>query len=410
MNNLHKKLLIGLFAGLVLALSAATFILMPKEASPFSENENTYFLPFIKPDFKGYPAAVFSHANILSNRPPKSNNIIDRRFMNRFELWFSDRFAFREDWIIFKNELEVLQGKTEINGIFNVGGRLIMANRGEPDSVTDSVLFSVDDFAFEMKEAFDIDSYIMLVPTAQEIYKDSLPPNSRPGNQAALIKYCYDNLPSLTHIDVATYLAENASRYIYYRTDHHWTADGAYRGYYTVALKLGFTPYSVGRFAVEHASTDFRGTLFSRTLNFKIIPDTISLYTLSASSSFSPPEIKLTVNDGATISEYDSLYLREFLEVKDKYAVFMGQNSPIMHIETDIENGKSLIVFKDSFAHSVLPFLANHYSKITVFDMRYLNEDIREYVDLNEYEQVLFLFEVTNFAWDKTLMKLDSVR
>jgi hypothetical protein len=397
MINLHKKLLVILFAVVIVAFPIATFATLPQEKSPFSENENKFFLPYIEPDFGGY------FRNFFNGKP---NNIKDRRFMNRFDQWFSDRFVLREDWIILKNELDTLSGKTEINEVFNVGDKLILAWRGEADEVTGSIAGAVDGFAERLRDTYEIDSYVMLVPSAQEVYKDLLPPNAQPGSQAALIKFCYDNMPSLTHIDVATYLAENANRYIYYRTDHHWNTDGAYWGYFAAAQKLGFSPHGSGRFNIEHASTDFRGTLFSKTLNFKITPDSISLYTLAVN----PPALTLTVNTGAEITVHDTLYMREFLDKKDKYAVFLGLNSPIMTIETDLDNDKSLLIFKDSFAHCMIPFLANHYSRITVLDMRYLNDDVRKFVEIEEYEQVLFLFEATNFAQETSLRRLDSAR
>jgi hypothetical protein len=281
-----------------------------------------------------------------------------------------------------------------------------MAWRGSPEQQTDSILSAVDSFAEGMKQGYNIDSFIMLAPTAQEIYKDTLPLNSQPGNQTALIKYCYDSLEYLTSIDVATYLAENSERYIFYRTDHHWTSEGAYWGYYAASGKLGFAPHSTGRFNVEHATSDFRGTLFSMTLNYQITPDTISLYTLTSNA----PKVSMSINTGLEVAQHDSLFMREFLDTKDKYAVFLGRNSPIMEITTDLGNDKSLLMFKDSFAHCMLPFLVNHYSRITVLDMRYLGENIGQFVDFAEYEQVIFVYEATNFAQDTNLRKLAAAR
>jgi len=383
MQNLHKKILIILFAATVLILPAVSFIAMPRPEPAFSENENRFLAQLEKPSI---------------------SNLTNRRFMNSLDSWFADRFVLRENWIILQNELEMLQGKTEINETFIIGDRLIQVWRGQPDIVNNNVLETADRFALEMNRRYNIESHIMLIPSSQEIYKDTLPPNSRPGNQAALIKHCYDNLPNLGNIDVMTYLAENSDSYIYYRTDHHWTTYGAYWGYYASAQKLGFTPYDVGWFDVRHASSDFRGTLYSKTLNSKITPDVISFYT----PSNNPPKITLTINDGETITEHDSFYFPEYLDTKDKYAAFMGQNSAVMDVVTDVGNDKSLLIIKDSFAHCMIPFLANHYSRITVLDMRYINVDIGEYADLNEYEQILFVFNAPNFAEDTALRKLEE--
>jgi len=404
MKNLHKKILVIIFAAMFLILPVMSFIFMPKsQEAAFSENENRYLARYIEPDFPGYAKNFFNK---------KPNNIKDKRFMNGFDSWFADRFILRENWIILQNQLELLQGKTEINGVFTVDGRMILAWKEDEiqDSVTQTILKSVDSFAERMNSEFGTESYIMLIPTAQEIYMDLLPPNSQPGNQTMLIKNCYDGLENMTNIDAATHLFENSGSYIYYRTDHHWTAYGSYWGYHAAAKKMGIIPYELGRFDAEHASSDFRGTLFSKTLDFKITPDVVTFYTLSPVDNYLP-EIKMTVNTGSEITVHDSLYFREFLDEKDKYAAFTGQNSPIMDIETDLENNdKSLLIFKDSFAHCMIPFLVNHYKRITVLDMRYLNTDIRDYVQPQDYSQILFVFSAPNFAEDTNLRKLDMTK
>ena len=216
---------------------------------------------------------------------------------------------------------------------------------------------------------------------------------------AELEKYINKNI----YFDLLDVLKQHNEEYIYYRTDHHWTTYGAYWGYYAAAKNMGITPYELGRFNIEHAASDFRGTLFSKTLNFRITPDVIQFYTLSCDTENTT---RLQINNGNEITEYDSLYLREYLDKKDKYAAFMGLNSPIMDVFTDVDNGKSLLIFKDSFAHCMIPFLANHYSRITVLDMRYINTDIEEFVALGDYGEILFVYSVTNFAEDSDLRKL----
>jgi len=264
-----------------------------------------------------------------------------------------DGFTLKNNLISLRNELERLQGKTEINGVFTTGDRMILAWRENPKTLQNAdTLERVDGFAQRMFERHGIESHIMLVPTAQEIYMNLLPPNSRPGNQTALITRFYDGLAHFTHIDVATYLAENSDGYIFYRTDHHWTAFGAYWGYYAAAQKLGITPFSLGHFNVEHTVTDFRGTLFARTLNSRITPDVVSSYTLSAQRG-----------GGAT------------------------------------DNVQSLLIFGDGFADSVIEFLANHYSQITRLDLRFFCENYEwEPIDIEGYTQILFIFGAVNFA------------
>lgn len=380
--KLYKKLTIILFALVVIGLPVLTAIFTPKTSTVFSENENRYLAKFPKISWDG---------------------IQDKSFMNDFDKWVSDHFIGREEWIIAKNTTERTIGKTEINGVFTVNDRMMQVWKNYDKNQVDKNLAAMERFA-EMYP--DKDVSFMLVPNAQEIYAEELPSNAVIGDMKEFISYCYNSLPSISGIDVYEPLYKNRSDYIFYRTDHHWTSYGAYLGYVSAASKLGYTPYDLSSFSIEHASSSFRGTLYSKTLDGSVTPDIIDFYTLSAGE----PAVKLTVSTGAEDKVYDSLYFREYLDVKDKYSSFLGTNAPIQHIETDVDNGKSLLVFKDSYAHSMLPFLTKHYSRITVLDMRYINVDYRMFIDVNDYDQVLFLYNVITFSEDSNIYKLNLAK
>ena len=71
-----------------------------------------------------------------------------------------------------------------------------------------------------------------------------------------------------------------------------------------------------------------------------------------------------------------------------------------------IDNDKSLLIVKDSYAHSLVPFLSKHYSKITMVDMRYINVGLDHFLDVNDYSQVLLMFNVISFSSDRDIVKL----
>ena len=109
MKDLHKKIMVFLFAGILIALPVLTFINLPSDPRPFSENENRTLSAFPKASLETY---------------------LDESFMKGFEDWFADRFFGREGWISFKNKAERLIGKTDINGIFTGGDRMIQIWKG----------------------------------------------------------------------------------------------------------------------------------------------------------------------------------------------------------------------------------------------------------------------------------------
>ncbi len=84
----------------------------------------------------------------------------------------------------------------------------------------------------------------------------------------------------------------------------------------------------------------------------------------------------------------------------------MGGDHALVEINSDVENGKTLVVLKDSFANSLIPFLTNHYKTIYVIDTRYYNGSIIEYIKDSEADEVLLLYNIKNLVSEKTLTKL----
>ncbi|MBQ8932551.1 MAG: hypothetical protein IJ045_08985 [Ruminiclostridium sp.] len=382
-KNPHKIITIALFSLMSLVIPVITLInCFANQGKVFSENENRYL--------KDFPEFSF-------------DNIIDKKFTPDFEEYFSDRIFLREQWISLKNNFDKLLGKTEIKGIFTADGRMIEGWKSYDKESVDKNLMAMNQFA---EKHPDLKTYFMLAPTAQGIYEDTLPANCGIESQKAFIKYCYENTSSITGIDIFSDLYTARDNYIYYRTDHHWTSLAAYYSYNAASKAMKFNPYTLDNFSVEHASNSFRGTLYSKTLDNGITPDTIDYYSLSGGD----PQVIVSVNNGIEIKEYGSMYFRDYLTKKDKYSSFLGANVPVLTITSNIpketDNG-SLLVIKDSYAHSLVPFLAKNYSKITVVDLRYINgtfEDVD--VNLEDYDSALFMYNVITFSQDVNVKKL----
>ena len=248
-----------------------------------------------------------------------------------------------------------------------------------------------------------IDTTVMLVPTAETIYSSSLPMSAPYFDQTTYIKSFYDTLQNVNTVDAYAVLSAHQNEYIYYRTDHHWTSYGAYLGYTALAKSLNLKAATHDMFNIEHVANDFLGTLYSKALCHEDFADAIDLYTYSQGD----PVSEVVRYMGKNTQTYSSLFFRENLEGKDKYTVFLGQNAPVVKINTNIKNGKKLIVFKDSYANSIMQFLTLHYEEIAVVDLRYLNVPLSEYqIDLNDYQQALFLYNVGTFTDDQSMRKL----
>lgn len=248
--------------------------------------------------------------------------------------------------------------------------------------------------------------YLMLAPTSQEIFSGKIPSYTGLMSEKAFIDGVYAQMENVGTIDCLSYISGHSDEYVFYRTDHHWTSLGAFYAYQAAAKSLNYTAYGLNAFNIETASRDFRGTLYSKTLDDNIKPDTMEYYFLANGE----PTVKMTCRDDRETKTYDSLYVRDYLNEKDKYSSYTGSNVPLVTIETNVDNDKCLLMIKDSYAHSLVPFLSKHYSKITMVDLRYINTGLNNLIDLDEYTEALFLFNVIGFSEDSSIAKLALTR
>ena len=98
-----------------------------------------------------------------------------------------------------------------------------------------------------------------------------------------------------------------------------------------------------------------------------------------------------------------TLYNSEALEKKDNYEVFLKGNHPLVKIKTDARNDKTLLIFKDSYANSFIPFLVKDFSNIIVVDPRYYYEDIDKLMEQESVDEVLYLYNANTFFNDTSL-------
>lgn len=237
---------------------------------------------------------------------------------------------------------------------------------------------------------------VMLVPTASEILKDKLPPFATGYDQEAYINEVIESLPEDTFIDVRDIFNQHKDEYIYYRTDHHWTAFGAFYAYEQWAKDAGFTPLSREQFDITLGSDQFYGTLHSK-VNVNVKPDEIYLYEIKEDMDY---QLLYNLTD-----ETDTLYDLSKLEGKDKYSVYMGGNNALVKVQTNNKNGRKLLVIKDSYAHSFVPLAVNHYEETYMIDFRYFNGGVEEFVEENGITDVLVLYNTMNFVKDKNSIK-----
>jgi len=360
------------FWSFILIWFAAVLINIVTPYRSFSENENRYLSKFPNFSFK---------------------TIVNGEFMGKVEDYINDKFILRDNWISAQSVSEYLIGKREINGVFICKNALMGKINGPNDKYIKSNIEGINYFTSETK----IPSSLMIVPSASEIQPYKLPLFANVWNQKNRIDEIYKSIESAKCIPLYDILSDHKNDYIYYRTDHHWTSYGAYLAYTEYCTANNLTP---AEYSADTVSTSFNGTLYSSSGVRFIDSDTIEAFKCDSDGG-------CDVFDGSNTVHYDSIYFPEFLDKKDKYSYFMGTNQPIVTLYGKNENGPSLLMFKDSYAHCMTPMLLEHYSKITLVDLRYIKDKpLDKYIDFDDYNNALFVLSVDSFVNQEDLLKL----
>ena len=347
------------------------------------------------------PDRTFSqleNRNLEQLPTPSVKTLLSGEFMKDFETYTTDQFVGRDGWIALKSSTERTLGKKENNGVYFCKEDTLITRFDQPDSqkVTDNLGY-VNKFV----ESVDIPVVFSLIPTQACIWADRLPEGAPNASQTDILDQAQAAVPEATWADLYTPLWEHKDEDIFYRTDHHWTSLGAYYGYVGLAQALGYEPVSLGSYTETIRSTEFYGTVFSSSGVRWVRPDTISTYV---------PDTGITVtehsydNKGNPIQIPRSLYVESFLDVKDKYSMFLGGNQSLGVVTTQNTDKPKLLIIRDSYTDSLVPFLTPHYSEIHLLDLRYYKLSIQDYIEQNGIDQALVLYSVPNFVTDTNLL------
>lgn len=378
MNREKRVRSFSIVAVFIILIFGLTVVTLVKKDISFSANEN----------------------RVLQQRPEfSSERLFDGTFTKEYESYVTDQFVMRDQWIAMKVYAEKALQKKSINGVyFGKDGYLIQQHSKEDvdESLVNKNLDRLQGFVDQYKK--DANVQVMIVPTSSYILKDKMPKFANEYDQKGLMTQIADRIGSDHYINVEDTLTAHRGEYVYYRTDHHWTSLGAFYAYQEAAKAMGFTPYQQEDYSIEKATDAFLGTTYSK-VNIESKADEIDLYSLKKSNGY-----QVDLNMGA--KKLDGLFDMEKLKDKDKYPVFLGGNNSCVEITGGEKNGKTLLVVKDSFAHTFVPFLAEHYEKIIMIDYRYYNRSTKKLVEDNKVTDILVLYNTMNFAEDKNLLKL----
>ena len=367
----------------------------------------------------------------LAQKPVYSfDTLLSGKYFRGFEDFFTDHFFNRENLAQISKKITSLKGIKREEEVFlvdfegqNVGGIETNESGEKPkdtnaEASTKGNLLILNDTVMELykfnrekaklyanmintvsrKLGEDVKVYSLLAPIqieflTNEKYKDLS------DSQLNAIKFVNDNFSdNIISVDAYTPIKEHIDEYVYYRTDHHWTALGAYYGYMGFADSAGLETVSLDSYKSNEAG-DYLGYISSvnpsETVNNN--PDNVVYYI--------PPvktDMKVFYYDKETGEKnfYNGDVInKKYVFLDQKYGIFLGGDFALGIIKTNAETDKEIMVIKDSYGNALVPFLTPHYSEIYVVDPRHYKESIVNLVNENEIGEVLLLNYIltTNF-------------
>lgn len=340
---------------------------------------------------------------MLATKPKfRLSSLISGDYDEKFEAYMDDQFVGRDMWRKLKVTVDRIGGSRLENGVYiGTNGQLLEQIEVADENHLAANIKAIKSFSESHSK---IPVRMMLVPDAANVLNHSLPSLAKPEDQTQMFSMVRKDLgDSVEWIDVSTELNKHKTEKIYYKTDHHWTTLGAFYAFQAATPSLGIEGDLSGKYVSYAVSDSFNGMLASKSGVNLGEKEQIDIYVPTEEDT---DLIVDYVDEGKrSTSLYDSSKLKE----KDQYTVFLGGNSSLLDIRTVSTSTKRLLLVKDSFANSFIPFLTPYYREIVVVDPRYYSGTINDLMDSYRISEVLFLYSGNTFFKDNNISGVFAV-
>lgn len=322
-------------------------------------------------------------------------------FSKNFEAFVDDNIAFRGKLMAVSDKIKSRVGYTPENmgriivTTSDIGtgeaneGRLVLYNGyimemfAKNEAAQDKYAESLN--AIRKAIPDDIRMYSVLVPTALEFSAPAY--SSAQDSQKEAIEYVNSKFKGIFPVDVYSALLASKSNSLYFKTDHHWTTDGAYVAY-NKYMEMSGGPVAAQTDFTRKENGEFYGSLYLKAKSqlTEQEQDTIFYYDITEKNDIS---IRMRAEDNVT--EY-GVGAPMFNTDNNNYNLFFGGDNPLMEITNNSNpDGKTVVVIKDSYANAFIPWLVASSSRVIVIDPRSFGGSLTEEIERYQADEVLVL-------------------
>lgn len=364
----------------------ALFFIIPDRAYSKAENKVLSSFPSFEESF-----GDLSFEKLKESISDKDKDDPFKEYNGKISDYINDQFPFKEEFVALYAASNLAEGKLGSGGVIAGKDGYLLSEEGYLTAKERKKLASYASTIGKFSEYIPVT--VAVAPTGIELMTDKLPGaiSEKPGQER------YDAIveafsgKGCTFIDLQKVFTEHRDEPIYYRTDHHWTTLGAYYGTSSILKSLGKTPAALEDFRRDVIFDDFKGTVYNRSGMFWHKGEEIEYFRYDGDDRYT---VSYCRANGVPYETSSSLYNMECLRsdyIGTAYDSFVAPVSvPVVKIEKEGEDRQTMLVLKDSFAHSALSFLARDYDLITV-DIRKNIDYAFRLVDNGEVDLVLVL-------------------
>ena len=317
----------------------------------------------------------------LATPPPFNRNTVrSGEFAAGAESYVNDHIAYRSEMIELSQQIDAYRG------IESPAGTIIRADvdMGTGAQQTSDILVenskvtemfkmnteTADRFAAAVNayaaELDGVNMYAAIIPTQLEFAEPIY--SNLEDSQSEAIEYIYNQLsPDITRVDMRSALEPHTDEYIYFRTDHHWTMRGAYYGYLALCAAAGMDNVDIDDYEMNE-KTDFHGYLSDFVSDKSLLdkPDVLEWYDIDKDGNISN-YMRAYEEDGSWHEYHTPVFYPERVD----YDFFLGADHPFaVYRNSEVKNGRTILVISDSFINALAPWLMKSYSTVVMINPR----------------------------------------
>lgn len=332
-----------------------------------------YLLP--KSDFSGMEKRYLEETPVFS-----AKSLFSGQWSSQMNNYLSDHALGRNLYVGISAYTDLLAGRQHLKDIWKAEGKLLEAPVDYDADNASRRLKAITGFA----QNFGGTVQLMIVPSAGwaagvEGYHDS-------EALEAIYAACGEDI---TPVSVEEVFRNQPA--LYYNTDHHWTSEGAHKGYCAYMEAIGREPKPAEAFSVTTVS-GFHGSTYARSGLWLTPAETLELW-----QTDSPVTVTLNGQE-----PHQGVMYPENLDTFDMYTVFLNGNQPLVRIENPNGTGKCLVV-RDSYSNCLGGFLAESFEEVILVDLRYYRDSVSQLASQEGIDTVLICYSLGNFLTDTNM-------